>query len=622
MAKRENRQGFVVLGLALRDLWHERILSLNVILALAAIIAPLLIVLGLKEGLINHLRDNLIEDPVNREIRPQTTQDIPENWFEQVRSRDDVAFVVPGILRGASIVRAYGSDGEQSKIVDLLPSGNGDPLLVDNGTDFPAIGEVVISTPLAKGLGFCVNDTPCESALGVEIRLRVTRTSDGQPEFVEQMMQIAGVLGLRGDSLDRIYAPLQFVLDVESYKEGKSVLHRGWPGKQPQPYPSYDGVFILAEETISPIERSELTISTGFSTLKQISHAEFEADYGFSPPEDFQLLKLGVLKTAVQSGSIRQVANKLRGKRVLILPYVNPFEILLEDESRHIATGYTVSEQQAQNFGLPWVDWDGLDLNPAYQSFTKILLTRNSDPQSKISQLAAVQSLDQIVRFPIEIAGKAPGKLALVPINLAGMLRTGVDRRIEYSELGQALLLGRLGFRGYRIYAKTIDDVPAIAESLRADGFQTINKAQQIIGLQQFSAGLDRIFFLVALVGIIGGVAALVASLYAAVQRKQRDISVMRLIGLSPGEVSRFPIYQGLTTALMSTAVACGVLYAVGIVINRALADRLSGDPAVYLKPDLMLVIMLLVLTAAFCSSLFAAFKTTRIEPAEALRDE
>ena len=81
--RRRNTNMTMVLRLAVADLLHERILSLCIVLALGAIISPLLVVLGLKEGIIEHLRSDLIEDPVNREIRPKVTMDLEQAWFGQ-----------------------------------------------------------------------------------------------------------------------------------------------------------------------------------------------------------------------------------------------------------------------------------------------------------------------------------------------------------------------------------------------------------------------------------------------------------------------------------------------------------------------------------------------------------
>lgn len=95
----------LVATLAILDLRHEWILTLCMVLAIAAVLAPLLILLGLKYGTIETMRERLIEDPVNREIKPARTLQLTPNWFQVFSKREDVAFIVPTILRGSSIVR-------------------------------------------------------------------------------------------------------------------------------------------------------------------------------------------------------------------------------------------------------------------------------------------------------------------------------------------------------------------------------------------------------------------------------------------------------------------------------------------------------------------------------------
>ena len=55
---------------AIKDLMDEWVLTLCVMLSLAAIIAPLLILFGLKQGAIETVREQLINDPVFRQITP------------------------------------------------------------------------------------------------------------------------------------------------------------------------------------------------------------------------------------------------------------------------------------------------------------------------------------------------------------------------------------------------------------------------------------------------------------------------------------------------------------------------------------------------------------------------
>ncbi|MCK5203198.1 MAG: hypothetical protein KAR15_04980, partial [Desulfobacterales bacterium] len=59
-----------VIHLALRDYLHERLLSACAVMGLAAVLAPLLVLFGVKSGIINTMSDRLIQDPRNREISP------------------------------------------------------------------------------------------------------------------------------------------------------------------------------------------------------------------------------------------------------------------------------------------------------------------------------------------------------------------------------------------------------------------------------------------------------------------------------------------------------------------------------------------------------------------------
>ena len=56
--------------LALRDYWHERLLSACAILGLAAVLAPLLVLLGVHHGIITAMTDRLKNDPRTLEITP------------------------------------------------------------------------------------------------------------------------------------------------------------------------------------------------------------------------------------------------------------------------------------------------------------------------------------------------------------------------------------------------------------------------------------------------------------------------------------------------------------------------------------------------------------------------
>ena len=57
-----------MLRLALADIWHERVLFLCSALGCAAVLAPLILLFGLRQGVVAGLRAELLEDPRAREV--------------------------------------------------------------------------------------------------------------------------------------------------------------------------------------------------------------------------------------------------------------------------------------------------------------------------------------------------------------------------------------------------------------------------------------------------------------------------------------------------------------------------------------------------------------------------
>ena len=77
----------LILRLAWADLSHEWILTICMLLALGSVIAPLMLIFGLKFGTIETLRVRLIQDPANRELRPLSTVSRPRGWFNEMRKK-------------------------------------------------------------------------------------------------------------------------------------------------------------------------------------------------------------------------------------------------------------------------------------------------------------------------------------------------------------------------------------------------------------------------------------------------------------------------------------------------------------------------------------------------------
>jgi putative ABC transport system permease protein len=225
--------------------------------------------------------------------------------------------------------------------------------------------------------------------------------------------------------------------------------------------------------------------------------------------------------------------------------------------------------------------------------------------------------------LPLVAIKSGPPGIAIVPAELAGMIRTGVQRPLQFDALSKTLVLGRAEFGGFRLYARTIDDVEPLEKLITDQGISVISQKQSIARIRILDQALTRMFWLVAVVGIVGGAAALIASLYAAVERKRRDLGMLRLLGISRRGVFLFPIYQSGCLALCGSLTALLGYALLSTIINQAFAAELDmGQKLCRLPSEYLAAAVLGTVACAIACALIAGFKATQIDPAEAIRDE
>ena len=106
-----------IFRLALKDYFYERLLSACAIMGLAAVLAPLLVLFGVKSGIINTMSDRLLQDPRNREISPVGSGRYGADWFSALSKRSDVDFVVPQTLSLINI-----SEPTRPPVASRMPS--------------------------------------------------------------------------------------------------------------------------------------------------------------------------------------------------------------------------------------------------------------------------------------------------------------------------------------------------------------------------------------------------------------------------------------------------------------------------------------------------------------------
>jgi putative ABC transport system permease protein len=183
--------------------------------------------------------------------------------------------------------------------------------------------------------------------------------------------------------------------------------------------------------------------------------------------------------------------------------------------------------------------------------------------------------------------------------------------------------MARGGYRGFRLYARSIDDVPRLVRDLEDQGIEVVAEEEAILRIQTLDRGLTRLFRLIALLGVFGGTAVLVASLYAAVERRRRDLGVLRLLGFARSHVFFFPVAQGIIIAVLGLGAGLAGYGVLAATIDRTFtAELAAGEAFCTLPPAYVPLFFLLTVALAAVASLAAAWRATRIDPAEAIRDQ
>lgn len=602
----------IIPSLALADMRHESILTLCMVVALVAIIAPLMLLLGLRYGAIDMLRSRLVENPTYREIWPTATLNLNDAWFEDLRRRPDVEFLIPTILRGASIIGVRSPKGSKTLAFDLIPTATGDPLLVAFGSAVPGSGQVVLSQPAAEQLGGVADRA--------RIALEVTRQRAGRREGEDVPAEVIGVLPFEADGLQRVYAPLDLATAVERYREGMAVPQFGWPGQASKPYLSFDGVIVAVPQPLESLAATALRIGTGFSSVDVVSDETFAGLTGLPRPARWSIYDVRTAGAVVLVANLDQLRDKLRGLGAIVLPYVRPMTVDMEGAATRLV-GLSLGEQEAVSLNTRPTPWG--TLNPERTAEEALQVSWPRDEPARRQDLTNVSYSygDYKVSFPLRRAGTSP--VAWVPTELLAMLKTGAERRIAWDSGLRQFVVQRRGYFGFRLYATSIDRVPDLYRALIAQNLRVDAHVQEIERIRVLDRGLLRLFLMIATVGVLGGSCAMVASLYASVDRKKRELGVMRLLGLSRLAVSTFPVFQGAALSVIAVLLAAGTFLTFSLIINFSFADEIvAGGRICHLPARYYAYVGGSTIAAALVSSLAAARRATRIEPAEAIREE
>jgi putative ABC transport system permease protein len=174
-------------------------------------------------------------------------------------------------------------------------------------------------------------------------------------------------------------------------------------------------------------------------------------------------------------------------------------------------------------------------------------------------------------------------------------------------------------YAGFRIYAKRLEDVSIIDRRLRPEGevFSRIDDVEMLLSLDR---NLTLLFLLIAGLGGGGFVLSLGVGIWSAIDRKQGDLGILRLLGATRSDMILFPFIHGQVVALCGAGIAtilalsiCDLMNTIHMTgggtreIGVLSGSAVSGGAAVS------------VICAAI-ATVIAGWRAARITPVEGMR--
>jgi putative ABC transport system permease protein len=396
-----------IIRLSFRDYSHEWRMSGCFILALSSVLAPMMILFGLKFGIVTTMIHQLVENPVNREIRPIGSGRYNDAWIDQYRKRGDVEFIIPKTRALAATIQLKSTSANRIVSTELLATAAGDPLLTGLTSVPKDYYQVVLSQSAAKKLKVSTGD---------EIDASLARQFQGRRERVHLPLEVIDIADEVVTARNVAFVNLDLLIASEQFKDGRAVAKLGWEG--------------------------------------------------------------------------------------------------------------------------------------------------NSD---------------------------------------------ALEERV---------------YPSFRLYARSIYDVENLVNDLEKEGARIKANVGEIKTVQSIDENLSVIFWIIACVGALGFSFSLGASLWANVDRKRKELSVLRLIGFKSGRIVMFPVLQSCYTAVLGWLLAVLVYLAFEYLINFFLAPRLNLDRALcFLLAEHFLWALGMTLVIAIFAAILGGMRAARIEPSDGLRE-
>ncbi len=597
-----------IFTLTLADLRFEWILSLCMVFALGAVFAPLFILLGLQEGIIGNMLDKLRHDPVSRLVTPRFPSRTPldADWLKSLDKQTEL------LIHSATSHLVLDIEGHDQRI-NAIPTIAQDPLLRENNINLPNRPDVIVlSTRLAKAIG---------KKLGDDIDLVLERNT-GKKERIVQPFELVGILPETVTTELKIWLPQIIFHDIYQWRKGKALPSLGLSGKGGYLTPEYDGIVTVLEK--SPSDEDYHRILAGKLSFSQAPKPLQKL--GWTPPKNKKIYLWQPLNSQVYSSDISPLVNRHHelGYPVEAIPFIADFAVNLVSEEHNKELVLTVlptslqTEADKDQYELPQV-WISPQEGYTSGEIASISFISGTTIQKKVDLPVVITAFSSV----------APGNIALSP-KLAGKMNAARRQTASYDSSTGGFIPEESANYFFRAYAKSIDEIESLVEFVREQGIkqgenalrEPVSKLAQVYDLRKLSGYMEKLYLLIVFVSGVSGFFAIVANVYASVERKRRDLAYLQLLGIHRWALFLFPYLksQALVVGGLMMAIVTYILFDFfsSMTFSHVLGNANSLTRLSWLHT---VILMAAIFVTASLASLLAAAAVNRIEVGEIIHE-
>ncbi len=176
---------------------------------------------------------------------------------------------------------------------------------------------------------------------------------------------------------------------------------------------------------------------------------------------------------------------------------------------------------------------------------------------------------------------------------------------------------------GFRCYAASIDDVQSIKDALEGMGFSIKSSAADIAKNRKMDANLQRLLLLIGALAGTGAIIALVFNLFNATERRKKDYAILRTLGLGRLALLTLPVYETAIIMVLTLLTSFGIYHGVNFLMARYLAGDIvtEGGRLCYIPLEQQLLIAAVTLALAVLAALLSSLRLCRLSPAAYIRE-